>query len=577
MNADVLSVAPLPLPFAATLTMPGSKSHANRAIIAACLSEGQTTIYGATPCDDVALLVTNLRSIGFDIRYTDRKKGILIVRGGVPKKGSYRKPKKLFCENAGTTLRFLTSLACSVPGEFEITGNDAMRKRPIGDLVATLNELGADIEDTNGCPPIHVRGGTLLGGIANLKVQKSSQFLTSLLLIAPMLEKGIAVNLAGSVPSQSYVALTRQVMRDFGVPVQMRDGMMRVSKAAKYRTPRSYHIEGDHSAAGAFLVLAELTHSAISFSNLDPHSIQGDAMLPKVIVHMRKKGLMTINCSDIPDQVMNLAVLAAFRDGVTKISGAENLQYKECDRLEVLTNELQKAGIRIEKNPDGVTVRKSTIRSALLDPHGDHRMAFCFAILGSLHSGIRIKNPGCVSKSYPHFFDDLQSLHSSPRPIAIVGMRGCGKSTLGKSLAHALSLKSCDTDRVFERKHGNIRRFIERHDWMKFRKEEERIVQACLQPGYVVSLGGGAIESKATRRRLLEQAIVIHLKARSGKLIERLKKAKRPPLTALPLEQEVPMILKKRTPLYQEVAHFCLPTSDSIDAAVRSLRSLCSL
>lgn len=284
-----------------------------------------------------------------------------------------------------------------------------------------------------------------------------------------------------------------------------------------------------------------------------------------------------INCSDIPDQVMNLAVLAACRDGVTKIIGAENLRYKECDRLEVLTNELRKAGIRIEKNLDGVTVRKSTIRSALLDPHGDHRMAFCFAILGSIHPGIRIKNPGCVSKSYPHFFDDLQSLHSSARPIAIVGMRGCGKSTLGKSLAHALSLKSCDTDHVFERKHGNIRSFIKKHNWMKFRKEEERIVQACLQTGHVVSLGGGAIESKVTRRRLLEQAIVIHLKARSGELIERLKKAKRPPLTDLLLEQEVPMILKKRTPLYKEVAHFSLLNSDSIDDAVRSLRSLCSL
>ncbi|MDO8649030.1 MAG: 3-phosphoshikimate 1-carboxyvinyltransferase [Candidatus Peregrinibacteria bacterium] len=577
MNTDVLSLAPLSLPFTATLTMPGSKSHANRAIIAACLSEGQTTIYGATPCDDVALLVKNLASIGFDIHYTNRKKGILIISGGIPKKQRYRRPKELFCGNAGTTLRFLTSLACIVPGEFVLTGNDAMHKRPIGDLVAALKALGADIEDTNGYPPIHIRGGSLLGGVANLRTQKSSQFLTSLLLIAPVLPQGMTLKLVGSVPSQSYVALTRQVMRDFGVPVQMRNGVIHVLDTARYRTPRSYHVEGDHSAAGAFLVLAELTHSTVSFSNLDPRSLQGDATLPKVIAQMRKKGQITIHCSDIPDQVMNLAVLAACRDEVTKMSGAENLRYKESDRLSVLTNELQKAGIRIEKNHDGVTVRKSTIRGALLDPHDDHRMAFCFAILGSLHPGIRIENPGCVSKSYPHFFDDLQSLHSSSRPIAIVGMRGCGKSTLGKSLAHALSLKSFDTDRVFERKHGNIRRFIEKHDWMKFRKEEERIVQACLQPGHVVSLGGGAIESKATRRRLREQAIVIHLKARSGELIERLKKAKRPSLTALPLEQEVPMILKKRTPLYQEVAHFSLPNSGSINDAVRSLRALCSL
>jgi len=576
-SASVYGVKPLRLPFDVSLTMPGSKSHANRAIIAACLSKGITTIHSATPCDDVTLLVKNLHKMGFELRYTDRAAGTLVICGGIPQGNDVSKTIKLNCGNAGTTLRFLTALSCIVPGNFLITGNRAMLRRPIDDLVQSLKRHGAVIEDANGFPPIRVHGGSLEGGETLLDAKKSSQYLSALLLIAPALPKGLRVRLSGKPASPSYIDLTHKVMNDFGVHVRPGNAMVSVSASATYRSPKRYEIEGDWSAAGSFLVLSDLTKSRVQFTNLLSDSSQGDSMLPMVLHRLRRKGRLTIDCTDIPDQVMNLAVRAAFRDGVTILTGAGNLRFKECDRLSVLTSELSKAGIRIREHADGVTIKgPSRLKPAILDPHDDHRMAFCFAVLGSLFPGIRIKNPECVSKSYPHFFGDLEKLHGSSRCIAIVGMRGSGKSTLARALAEKLHLKHRDTDIVFERQSGPIRAFVGKHGWSSFRKEEERIVSESLDPGYIVSLGGGAIESQICRDRLKESTFVIYLNVRTSSLIRRLRKESRPPLTNLPLHVEVREVLKKRRPLYRSVANLTVSETESISDIINSLRRQCS-
>lgn len=577
-SASVYGVKPLRLPFDASLTMPGSKSHANRAIIAACLSGGRTTIHNATPCDDVALLVKNLQKMGFSVHYTDRAAGTLAIRGGIPKGNDVSKAIKLNCGNAGTTLRFLTALSCIVPGNFLITGNKAMLRRPIGDLVRALKQLGAVIEDANGLPPIRVRGGALKGQETYLDAKKSSQYLSALLLIAPALPKGLRVRLSGKPASPSYIDLTRKVMSDFGVRVHSGNAMVSVAASAAYQSPKRYIIEGDWSAAGSFIVLSDLTKSRVQFTNLPSDSSQGDSILPMVLHRLRRKGRLTIDCTDSPDQVMNLAVRAALRDGVTVLTGAGNLRYKECDRLSVLTSELSKAGIRIHEHADGVTIRgPSRLKPAILDPHDDHRMVFCFAVLGSLCTGIRIKNPECVSKSYPHFFGDLEKLHDSPRCIVIIGMRGSGKSTLAMALARKLRLKYRDTDAVFERRFGHIRPFVRKRGWAAFREHEERIVGESLKQGYVVSLGGGAIESKKSRDALRESAFVVYLSAHVPTLIGRLRKEGRPPLTALPLHAEVREVLKRRRPLYRSVANLTVSETESVSDVIHSLRKRCSL
>ncbi len=591
MAEPLLTVVPLSLPFDARLAMPGSKSHANRAIVAACLAGGTTVLKHATPCDDVAALVKNLQQMGFDLTWTDAEKGTLTVRGGIPSSNtpvaeSSNSPLRnmrritLDCGAAGTTLRFLTSLACITPGEWTVTGSERMRQRPIGDLTDALRVLGADIEDTNDCPPLRICGKRITGGDVTLDAGKSSQFLSSLLLIGSSLERGLQVTLPSNPASPSYIDLTERVLRDFGVEIKRTPRRYHIGPITP-ASPGEYVIEGDWSAVGAYLVLAEITGSRIDALNLSPDSMQGDKALPKAIAALRGDGARTLDARDIPDQVMNLAVLAAHREGETTITGAANLRLKECDRLAVITTELSKTGIMIEERPDGLVIRgKSGLRDAMLDPHDDHRMAMAFAILGCLHTGIRIRHPECVSKSYPRFFEDLHAVTKSPRSIAIVGMRGCGKSHLARQLARRLKLKHVDTDKVFSAEHGDIRAFVEKHGWEAFREKEAEAVEACLRPGFVTALGGGAVETKRVRALLKKHATVIWMQVREKDVVERLKKLDRPALTDMPLEREVPMILKKRTPLYASVADLELPASIPFPGhasyLTRKLRARCS-
>lgn len=618
--SEVFDVPALRFPIEADLLLPGSKSHANRAIVCACLAEGTTIVSNATPCDDVLVMVENLRKMGFGIEWKNRENGLLHIQGGLPKTENQKPNSSLFCGNAGTALRFLTSVAALVPGEWIITGDDHMKKRPIADLVAALRLLGAEIADTNGCPPIRIVGGSLKGSSVRLKADISSQYLTSLLLIAPMLPSGLTIELEGELASESYIDLTEKVMKDFGIQIERKSDTFIVGKG-EYRSPKPqagmpapvlkknnnprgagilpavvYDIEGDWSAAGAWLVLNELTHSRIRFVNLHQDSMQADRKLPEMIRKLRAHGDMVIDCGAMPDQVMNLAILAAFRNGTTTMTGIANLRHKECDRLAVITSELKKAGIAIGENAHGLVVlgksknQNSSLcppqedfgRQAnskiLLDPNCDHRMAMCFAILGLKLGNVAVQHPDCVFKSYPGFFTDLQSIVASSRPIVIVGMRGAGKSSLGRRLAARLKLKCMDSDRVFVERYGPIKDFIAVHGWLAFRRREEELVSELLKPGIVLSLGGGATESKKTRVLLKERAVVVWVQATKAELLKRLESGKRPSITDLPLEQEVHKLLVERAPNYKEVAHIMIPPNTRYSAqvpfAVRALRSL---
>ncbi len=302
---------------------------------------------------------------------------------------------------------------------------------------------------------------------------------------------------------------------------------------------------------------------------MNPHSSQSDRKIIEVIQSLKKPGDVTLDCEQIPDQVMNIAVYAAFRKGSTTITGAANLRLKECDRLAVITSELEKAGIDITQHEDGIIIRGLTSKNQqpsainqkiiVLDPHEDHRMAMAFAILGCVRPDITIKNPSCVSKSYPHFFQDLQSVRSQAKPIAIIGMRAIGKSSLGRRLAARSRLMHVDTDKEFARLHGPIPQYVQAKGWAAFRGEEEKVVAACIRPGCVVSLGGGAVESAATRALLKQRSIVVWMHATDAMIVKRLQVTKRPKLTDLPVGQEVRAMLHKRDPQYRSIAAIILP------------------
>ena len=571
-------VAALQFPLQADFRMPGSKSHANRAIICACLAEGRTVIRNATPCDDVAVMVKNLQLMGFRLRWTDLSAGELTIDGGLPE----AKNTKTFldCHNAGTTLRFLVSLACVLPGEWVLTGDEHMRRRPISDLVAALRLLGADISDTAGCPPVTIIGGRTLLDAVRMKADVSSQYLTSLLLIAPMLPSGLTVELEGTLASSGYIDLTEKTMKDFGVCIERKNSIFIVRHGA-YRPVASYDIEGDWSAAGAWLVLGLLSGSRFDFMNLSPISEQADSRLPGVLKSLMAAGDKTVDVTELPDQLMNLALFAAFCKGKTVFTGAANLRRKECDRLAVITSELGKGGVAITEQPDGVTVQGGDVRitrSVTLDPHMDHRMAMCFAVLGLLRGNISVKDPDCVAKSYPDFFREVQAVRSQSRPIAIVGMRGAGKSNLARRLASRIELQCVDVDKAIEAAHGPIKEFVAVQGWPAFRAIEEQMVETLLKPGTVVSLGGGATESAKTRLLLKKKAVVIWIQASKEELIKRLESGKRPSITGLPLAEEVQKLMEDRGPHYREVAHASIassvPFSRQVPTAVKSLQAM---
>jgi len=556
--SQLLRISAMRMPSECVLILPGSKSYANRAIIAACLASGRTVLRGVTACDDVDVMVANVKAMGFQIEWHDRECRELLIHGGIP---TVQGKAVLDCHNAGTTIRFLSSLCARVAGEWTLTGDEHMRKRPIGDLTSSLVSLGAVAFDTNGCPPIRVSGGTMKGGRVRLKADQSSQFLTSLMLVAPTLRGGLTVEIDGDITSSGYIDLTIKVMRDFGIQVRKEKNTFFIQEK-QYVAQSSYDIEGDWSAAGAWLVLNALTGSTISMPNLQMHSTQSDSLLPGLIEKLRTSGDHRVDCSDVPDQTMNIAVCAACRKGNTVLTGIANLRQKECDRIRVTATELAKAGVDILEKGDELHIRgagslekvSKHAKAVTLDPHDDHRMAMCFAILGLVRGNISIKNPDCVNKSYPNFFRDLETVVRSGKTVSIVGMRGVGKSALGRKLSGKIGMKHIDSDHVFEDRHGPIRDFIAAKGWDEFRTKEEEVIASLIKPGFVLSLGGGALGSAKTRKLIKEKTIAVWLQAKESELIKRLQSGKRPPLTDLPLHEEVRKFLLERGPHYREVS-----------------------
>lgn len=564
-----MRVDPLRLPFDLSVRMPGSKSIANRALVAACLAEGSTTIRGATLCDDVRLLVENLIRMGYRLRVGP---DAIEVEGGIPDAKSLD-PVTLDCGLGGTTLRFLLAVAAVTPGTFVLTGAPRLRERPVGDLVDALTALGADVASEDGHAPIRVRGGRLEGGDVEVGTDRSSQFLTALLLVAPVFEQGLNVTRRGPLASPGYVDLTCRVLAEFGVRVE-NDGEQWSVPGIGLTAPAAFEVEGDWSAAGAWLVLAARTGSRFRTENLRPDSAQSDRAMPDLVAALADPGDVEIDASDTPDQVMNLAVLAALREGETRIRGAANLRIKESDRLAATTRELRKAGVDVTEDDDGLTVRGPThLLPADFACHGDHRMAMALAVLGSVRSGVTLDTPECVSKSYPAFFEDLAAARANPRCIALVGMRGAGKSTLGRALAAALDLRFADTDEMFADAHGPIGAFVTNHGWDAFRDREAELVAAALRPGHVVALGGGAVDRATTADLVADRALVVWIRERADTLTTRLAAAPRPALTGLDPADEIVAVLERRDPIHARLSDLELPPGEDVERRVERVRA----
>jgi 3-phosphoshikimate 1-carboxyvinyltransferase len=417
----MLAIPPFPAPIDAIVSVPGSKSLTNRALVVASLAEGKSRLSNVLHSDDTRYMMSHLRTLGVSLQATDDEVEIEGLGG------NFRPVQAaLFCGNAGTTVRFLTAFCALVPGAQVVTGDRRMQTRPIRDLVDALTALGVGIECVNGCPPVTVRSGVLPGGRVQVQANLSSQYLSAILMVAPYAQQPIGIEAAGTMVSETYIELTREVMAAFGVAVDRPDQRHFHIPRRRYQG-RNFAIEGDATSAGYWWALAALTASRVTVKNIQPSSHQGDIELLPILERMgctitRQQGVTVqgpgrlkspgvVDMNRLPDGVMTLAVLAALAQGETRIVNVANLRVKESDRLAALVAELRRVGIEAEELPDGIRIRGGEPHSADIETYDDHRMAMSFAMLGARVPGIRIGTPECVSKSYPTFFEELQAMH----------------------------------------------------------------------------------------------------------------------------------------------------------------------
>ncbi len=407
----------------ATITAPSSKSYTNRSLIIAALAQGINKIINPLFSDDTRHMINALSNFGVIVK----KEGETLIVEGT--NGRIKAPQnEIFLGNSGTAMRFLTTFAALAPGRTILNGDERMMERPIQDLLDSLKELGvkAYSKYDTGCPPVVIEGETIAGGRTSLKGDKSSQYFTSIMLCAPYAERDIEVDVIGELTSKPYIDMTIDMMKKFGVGVE-KDGYKRftIMKGQRYHN-REYRIEGDASNASYFFAAAAVTGGRVMVTNLNPCSAQGDIHFVDVLEKMGCKVIrgndyieviggelkgITIDMNSMPDMVQTLAIISLFAEGKTEITNIPNLRIKETDRIKALSAELAKVGGIVDESEDGISIIPSSLHGTEIKTYNDHRMAMSFSIIGLKVPGIKIRNPECVTKSFPDFFERLRDLY----------------------------------------------------------------------------------------------------------------------------------------------------------------------
>jgi 3-phosphoshikimate 1-carboxyvinyltransferase len=420
-------------PVRGSVRPPGSKSITNRALICAALAQGRSTLRGALESDDTEVMIDGLRRLGLDvvIDSADCRIEVAGCGGRIPAQEA-----TMFVGNSGTTVRFLTAMLTLGHGRYVLDGTPRMRERPIGDLVDGLNRLGASVRalGPNGCPPVEVLAQGLPGGVADVRGDVSSQFLSGLLMAAPYAMQPVELRVAGQLVSQPYVHMTLAVMNSFGVSVDAGDlSRFTIDNAHGYRGC-DYAIEPDASAASYFFGAAAVTGGDVTVEGLSADALQGDVALVDVLERMgclveRKTGAIRVvgrpligvevDMNPISDTVQTLAAVALFAKGPTTITGVAHIRHKETDRIGAVVTELRKLGAEVEERADGLKitppVAPESLHGCALDTYDDHRMAMSLSLVGLRVPGVWINDPGCTRKTYPRYFEDLEKLAATGR------------------------------------------------------------------------------------------------------------------------------------------------------------------
>ena len=411
-----------------TVEVPGSKSITQRALIAAALADGESTLLGPLESEDTRYTAAALEQMGVKVEKGREKWAVHGNSGRIATPG-----KEIFLGNNGTATRFLTSVAALGNGTFQISGDERMAERPILPLMQALQGWDVDIAsmNNNGCPPLLIKAKGLSGGKTILPEGKSSQYLSSLLLVAPYARKLAELDVEGDILSLPYVIMTLAVMESFGIRAEANEALNSyVIPQGTYKA-REYAIEGDASNASYFYAAAAVTGGEVTVPNVPVPSLQGDAAFVALLARMgcqinktgegltvtgpdELKGI-TIDMGDMPDVVPTLAVVASQARGRTTIKNIAHLRIKECDRLHVMAVELAKMGARVQELEDALIIEgkdpDAPMHGAEIETYNDHRIAMSFAVAGLAVPGVKILGEECVAKSFPDFWERFKLLY----------------------------------------------------------------------------------------------------------------------------------------------------------------------
>ena len=432
-----LRIQPVKHPLNAALRVPGSKSLTNRALLISALADGRTRLTNALFSDDSSYFAKALQTLGFDVNLDEQRREMIVTGQG----GKIPVTKaELFIGNAGTAARFLSAFLTLGDGNFILDGDARMRERPIGDLVTALTQLGANLspislreraegegEINNICPPIKIISSGLPGGKTKIAGNISSQFLSALLMVAPYAKSPVEIEVTTDLNSKPYVDMTIATMKDFGIDIERRDYTKFTIDPSTYSPLSSYKIESDASTASYFFAAPAICGGKVRVENISRNSKQGDIAfldvlhemgcqivngenLIEVIDTQSLQGI-DIDMRDIPDTAQTLAAIAPFASSPTRIRGIASARLKETDRVHATCTELARMGVSVEEHEDGMTIYPcEKFHPATIKTYNDHRMAMAFSLIGLRFDGVTIENPSCVSKTFPDYFEVLNSL-----------------------------------------------------------------------------------------------------------------------------------------------------------------------
>lgn len=410
-----------------TINIPGSKSISNRALLLATLAEGTTTLTNLLDSDDIRYMLASLKQLGVNYRLSNNN--TVCEVDGLAGTLNSDVAQTLFLGNAGTAMRPLCAALTLGNGEFTLTGEPRMEERPIGDLVDSLRQLGADIRylKNDGFPPLTINATGLSGGDVEIAGDLSSQFLTALLMVAPLAKGDVNINIKGELVSKPYIDITLALMAQFGVNVTNNNyASFEIKAGQRYTSPGKLLVEGDASSASYFLAAGAIKGGEVKVTGVGKLSIQGDVKFADVLAQMgadiewgddyiiargSKLNAVDLDMNHIPDAAMTIATAAVFATGTTHIRNIYNWRIKETDRLAAMATELRKVGAIVDEGHDYISVTPpAKPHTANIDTYNDHRMAMCFSMLAFADCGITINEPECTSKTFPDYFNQFNAL-----------------------------------------------------------------------------------------------------------------------------------------------------------------------